>query len=1136
MSSILSLIPLDPTQRAAVTQRDADIVVTAGAGSGKTRTLVARFLALLDDGAPLRSLIAITFTDKAAREMRTRIRGYLASPPTPSLPLPPLLGLNFSPGEGGGGWGERGEVETARIGTIHSLCAAILRAHPAEAGIDPEFQVLDENTSAALYAEAVETALAWTANDADASVLFSLLKENALRELLGALVAKRLDAQATLDAVADPRATWEAALTNAVAQYTAQPTVAGAIATLRELRDSGQLERVAGNKLAPQIVALLERWARLAGSSDWDLKLRELFALRRENLSGRVGDKGAAKDAVQVLREHYDETLDPWLGGQGADDALPRWALDERAADTLPQLRRAFEAAVRAYDALKADRRALDFDDLEAQTVALLENNADVRARWQSETRAVLVDEFQDTNDRQRRIAYALSGFGFPTSNFQLLPQTPRDRGATSKLFVVGDGKQSIYRFRGGDVTVLRRVQADVAAQGGAAFDLDLTYRAHEPLVIQLNALLEPILGATDDPARPYAIPFSPLRAHRLAPRDGIREPFVEFCLGLGEDAEQGRTAAAHALAARLARVRDDERVAWGEIALLFRASTHFVAFEAAFERAGIPFVTVAGKGLYERPEVRDLLNALAALADPTDDLALAGVLRSPAFGLSDAALYLLRRDGEVKRSFWSALHGDLSALAPDDAARAVRAREILTQITRLAGRASVAATLKAFLDATDYQAILSHAPGGERPRRNVAKLLADAHASGLVGLTEFLEYVRTLREVEARTGEAPIEAGESVQLMTVHKAKGLEFPVVVIADAAHAPRSTHGFWLDPELGPVFSISTATERSVIDRLARRRDQDQADAEERRLLYVAATRAKDKLIVCGHCKRKTNGTLTLGGWLGLLGEITKLNEVVIPDGPETNGNWGLVIGNCGVEIASKLDDGRTELAAQGAEALAPITTFQLPSTPQAPPLLSPLVSPPRESADDKVRAREGEPPRRVWRVVPTAARPQGPAWVVGQLAHEALRRWRFPDKSEFEVFLHPHAIAAGLTDQMEIAATVGEVRRLLERFQSHALFAEMDAAERYHEVPYAFEREGCVENGVIDVLYRLGDNWRVVDFKTDEIRDEPTLNEKIYKYRAQVACYADAVRVLAGASPQAQLCFLNVRGEVRVAGV
>jgi ATP-dependent exoDNAse (exonuclease V) beta subunit len=153
-------------------------------------------------------------------------------------------------------------------------------------------------------------------------------------------------------------------------------------------------------------------------------------------------------------------------------------------------------------------------------------------------------------------------------------------------------------------------------------------------------------------------------------------------------------------------------------------------------------------------------------------------------------------------------------------------------------------------------------------------------------------------------------------------------------------------------------------------------------------------------------------------------------------------------------------------------------------------------------------------------------------VVGKLVHEALHRWRFPSQPNFEMFMFPHALAAGLTDPVEIGVTIEQARRLLERFQSDALFAEMDAAERFHEVPYTFEQAGCIEMGVIDLLYRVGESWRVVDFKTDEIRDEEKLEERIGEYRAQVSRYAEAVRTLVGAAPLASLCFLNVRGGVR----
>ena len=1109
MTSILSLISLDPIQFDAVTKRGADIVVTAGAGSGKTRTLVARFLTLVEEGAPLRSLIAITFTDKAAREMRTRIRAYLTSPLTPFAPSP-LSELENRRGERG--LGEWDEIDNARIGTIHSLCAAILRAHPAQAAVDPGFGVLDENASAAFRAQAIQATLDWTANDANAVALFTFLKENALREMLTTLLEKRSTARAAFAAAKEPRAVWATALTHALARYTESPNVRDALTTLRDLHARDELTSNAGVKLAAQIVTLLENWGRFKNAQDWDDKLRKLFAMRRQNLGGAVGSKGAAKDAAKILREAYDEIIDPWLGGKTASDAIPRWSFDERAADALPQLHRAFDVAIREYDALKAERRALDFDDLEAQTVALLENNADVRARWQSETRAILVDEFQDTNDHQRRIIYALRGIS-----------TPSVQPPISNLFVVGDGKQSIYRFRGGDVTVLRRVQADLAASGGASFDLDLTYRAHESLVAQLNALLEPILGTADDPARPYAIPFSPLRAHRTTTQ--VREPFVEFCLGIGEDAEQGRAATANALSARLGQLHDEEQIDWGDMALLFRASSHFSDYEAAFERANIPFVTVAGKGFYERPEVRDLLNALAAIADPTDDLAMAGALRSPAFGLSDGALYLLRRDGATTRSFWSALHGNLSMLSPDDLTRAMRAQKILDDAIGLGGRVSVAAMLKHFLDATDYRAILHSIPDAERPRRNVDKLLADAHASGLVSIREFLDYVQTLRDVEAREGEAPVEAGEAVQLMTVHKAKGLEFSIVVLADAGHTPRGARSFYLDPELGPLFSVATANEHSVMDRLGAVRDADQSDAEEKRLLYVAATRAKDKLMVCGTCKRKKEGTLTLGGWLGQLGAIVGLDTATIPESLDAPIEIELqaIGGRIGCTVAPLAESVIQKSKFKNQKSISESPISNLPS------LVAPLIPQATAFADEKIREHDADPPSRIWRVVPIAQRPRGPAWVVGKLVHEALRRWRFPDRAEFETFLYPHALATGLTDPREITAAISEARRLVERFQAHELYAEMNNAERFHELPYTHQGDA----GVIDVLYRASAMWRVVDFKTDEIRDEEKLQEKIEEYREQVMRYADAVSNLVSVKPQASLCFLDAFGTVRV---
>ena len=603
MASILSQLQLIPAQADAATGTDPALVVTAGAGSGKTRTLAARFVHLLETGHPLRSLVAITFTDKAAREMRNRIRSLVAK------------WLLVCPPADRGWWQEiLIGLDAARIGTIHSFCAGLLRAHPGEAGVDPTFAVLEENTAAVLKARALESALAWVANERQVSALFGPLTEFRLRETVQALLDRRLEAQTAFEALDnDALAVWQEALRAWFDPVLAASPWHGSLATLAELqarRESDRLEQARRQ--------VLDAWdevqaARQAG--EWEAVLTKLELLRREIVTGGAKthwDPDAlaeAREAMATLRTYFDQRLAPL-----ADRKKPlRWALDRQSAALMPLLQATFARALAEYAQAKEERNALDFDDLEALAADLLAGNIAVRTRWQQEIDAVLVDEFQDTNTRQRQIVYALSGFqgrgeASPETavlNSEAPPGMPRPY-----LFVVGDGKQSIYRFRGADVTVFREVQADVTAGGGRQVDLDLTFRAHAPLVEALNALLAPILGEADDPARPFQVPFAPLHAFRQTPHSDIRPPYVEFHLGLSENTEEGRQAAAGALARRLHELHGQEGVSWGEVALLFRASTGFPPYEEALEQSGIPFVTIAGRGFYERPEVRDLFNA----------------------------------------------------------------------------------------------------------------------------------------------------------------------------------------------------------------------------------------------------------------------------------------------------------------------------------------------------------------------------------------------------------------------------------------------------------------------------------------------------------------------------------------------
>ena len=661
---IVAQLKPSPEQTPAITAR-GDVVVTAGAGAGKTRTLVARYLARLAEGAPLRAIVAITFTRKAAREMRNRLRermrAYLEQP-------------DLAPAERELWSAHLTGLDAARVGTIHSLCADLLRAHPAEAGLDPRFEMLDETQSRLLQQQAVGETLVRAANDPALAGLFAWPGEQALAETVAGLLNRRLEVGPLLAAlpVDDILPHWQQELAarqgQARAELTTLPDWAAAIT---------ELETHVAVK-AEDKLDLLRREA-LAAAADPDSGFAGLGDLK---WIGNVGSKNNwPGDQAQIagVRQALHTLINLW---QPYSDLLTAQLnpLDEQLAAVLPGLIALFNQADQRYRRLKQARPALDFDDLERRTLALLQDHPPVRQRWQAEVQELLVDEFQDTNARQRDLLACLN----------------RKPG---KLFIVGDAKQSIYRFRGADVAVFRQERDRIAADGGQHLRLPTSYRAHRPLIELLNDLFAPILGLAADPARPWLEPFAPLHYHRPAPAAGISAPHLELHLAAGSKRDGALTRAARMLVNRLAALVEapESELDYGDIAILCRSGKSFGPYEDALEEAGVPFLTVSGRGFYDRPEIRELLNALPAIADPTDDLALVGLLRSPLLGLSDAALYQLRRRDEngERPGLWAALQDMPAALSPADARQARQAVELISRWHRQAGRVPAADLLK---------------------------------------------------------------------------------------------------------------------------------------------------------------------------------------------------------------------------------------------------------------------------------------------------------------------------------------------------------------------------------------------------------------------------------------------------------
>jgi ATP-dependent helicase/nuclease subunit A len=307
-------------------------------------------------------------------------------------------------------------------------------------------------------------------------------------------------------------------------------------------------------------------------------------------------------------------------------------------------------------------------------------------------------------------------------------------------------------------------------------------------------------------------------------------------------------------------------------------------------------------------------------------------------------------------------------------------------------------------------------------------------------------------------------------------------------------------------------------------IAARHLDELEDAEDRRLLYVAATRAREKLLISGHVKAKNDGSITVPGWLGKLG-LEQIKVSVEMSTPQHT-----LLNELGITVtlypASPVDAGSR----------SPAPTNRVISPYQS-DLLAPIV-PTASFSDEKDRALESDPTQRVWRIVPGTNQPHAPAWVVGRLVHASLRLWRFPVQaqpgfpdSEFETFLRPFTLESGLTDPGEIHAAIHETHRLLERFLAHPLFAELDSAERHHEIPY-YTRAG---RGIIDLLYRAGDDWVILDFKTDRADSEEQARVIIQQrdYSGQIARYIQAVKTQLGITPRAQLVFLNVKGSLAI---
>jgi ATP-dependent helicase/nuclease subunit A len=1025
----------NPEQQAAI-EAKGRVFLSAGAGTGKTAVLVERFVrAVCDEGMDVDSILVITYTKRAAGELRARIRAELRRRGRADLAR---------------------ELDGAWISTIHGFCNRLLKTYPFQAGLDPRFRELDESQSAVLSGEAFDEALAAFCADGhpDRLQLLTTYGARGLRRMITGIYETLRSAGRELVLELGDRPALEERLEELrtaarclVEDSSATELQRGSAAALHEL--------VSGD---PRPDALLDLKAHRAS-----------------------GERAATYEEARLATE--------------------RAALDELAVRDRDLVQQLLDAFANAYAAAKRRESALDFEDLQLVARELLRDHTDIRDREALRFRAIMVDEFQDTNRLQCDLV-------------DLLADAPGARD----LFFVGDEFQSIYGFRHADVQVFRERRE--AEGGGRA--LVRNYRSRPEVLAAVNYLFRGDFG--DD--------FQPLAASGEFPDPVFGQPVELLVTDKSSYAGTGthwRRAEARHIARRVRELIETGAASAGEIVLLFAAGTDAEWYEQELRRQSIPTYRATGRGYFGQQQVVDLLAYLGLLQNRYDDRALVSVLASPFVGLANDALVLLRRSAG-RRPLFTGLERSLpEGLVERDERLLLAFKQRYGRLADASSRLSLERLCEQILVEHDYDLAVLAQWDGRRRYANIRKLARLARAyEELRGrdIEGFLRFMRDQEAVGAKQLEAVAEeeGADAVRLLTIHAAKGLEFKVVVVADAGRdrpAPAADELLALsDGRFGfRVVDPITSERRGAFGYDEVRRAREAQDRAERlRLYYVAMTRAIDRLIVSGAVDpESTADASTPLGWV--LGRLEADEEVAAA------GRDPIELDRDGARLVIRLDRyavepkeeeptpdtefGQLELfAGNGAGALPPPAP-RLPALVDLPnPPLHTLRSLSYTALSLFERCSYRYYAERVVGLRPADASGRVPgqtglaATEIGDAAHRLLEQIDLAEPAPPDLE-QVRAWYPAVSDE-ELERIGALVSAYCDSELAHQIASWPGAAV---ERPFAFEHDGVLLHGRLDVLHQQDGRAVVVDYKTNVLKETSPDEVVEHEYRVQRLVYA-----------------------------
>jgi ATP-dependent helicase/nuclease subunit A len=857
--------PLTPIQSLAL-QRNLNLAVTAGAGTGKTRVLVERYLdLLLSRQAHTGEILAITFTSKAAAEMMNRVAGRLDEllqepEATGSHRHKDLLLL-------------RSRLSSAFISTIHAFCLRILREYPLESDLDPDFLQLNEMQNDLLIEQTIRTELEKISADEQQWLdLFRLFGTGLIHELLRSGIFHRYEMRPVVDTFTrqpDSALYREVCLTflNKM-EYTFKDF------PFERIGEMGRniLQAMAASAPEhPQAQILLQTLLRLTAHKDqsevafWTdfFSLAQICTTRQATaykvLTTLGGNKIWSGSSAGLLKQ-LSETLVPVARWLKDNPLTPPGETDLYVLQQVPVLYRLYTQVEKNYTAAKREQRWVDFDDMQVLIRDLLYTNKTLQTRIAARFKFILVDEFQDTNALQWEIISRLG---------ELIEH---------KFFIVGDPKQSIYGFRNADVRVFEQVRNTFAGQtppeaypGNIMFSE--SFRFKENISSFLNACFSRLMQRSA--ANQWEVEYTPLVTMRGDKQGGQ----VELAL-LAEEEESD--VQARFIAAELRQMLQEQKYQPGQIAVLLRTRSHLTAVEEQLRRQDIPYKTIGGIGFYQRQEIYDVYHLLRFLLNPRDDAALVGLLRSPFANIADEGLLFLALENEHPAYWERIVHLEEIKTVP------AAEREKLEYFREQAGRwlnrrdrIGFSELLREIFLQSGYRAVMCAQLQGEQLAANLDKILdlaGDFEQGGFTTVADFTNYLQNLIHTQIREGEAPLALEDrfTVKVMTIHQAKGLEFPVVFLPylEQKICPPRGEETYFDEQFGLLGRIRreglpagyTMGESFCMLDLVRQELRRKELAELKRLFYVGCTRAQDKIILSATAKTRQVPDETPLAWL------------------------------------------------------------------------------------------------------------------------------------------------------------------------------------------------------------------------------------------------------------------------------